>query len=228
MIREDYLIGWIKRYLSWLAEIAGFRKAADYEAAARRADYALRELLGVGADSVVALTDGELLARLTVDEPPPIVRDKCLLLAALLDELGKVAAARNDPDTAHHCWLKALQVALGTAFRGGGDLPEYAPKVETLLAQLGDATLPPHTEAALMLYQEQRGELAKAEDALFRFLEATDHAAGSLAIGRAFYRRLSVLSDEALALGGLSRAEVEAGLAELGRREAGLQRPPTQ
>lgn len=218
MIREDYLIGWIKRYLSWLAEIAGFRKAADYEAAARRADYALRELLGVGADSVVSLTEGELLARLTVDNPPPIVRDKCLLLAALLNELGHVAAAQNDPDTARHCWLKALQVALGTVFQGGGDLPEYAPRVETLLGHLGDATLPPHTEAALMLYQEQRGEFARAEDALFRYLEATDYAPDPLAIGRAFYHRLSVLSDEALALGGLSRAEVEAGLAELARR----------
>ncbi len=95
MIREDYLIGWIKRYLRWLAEITGLLKVADYEAAARRADLALRELLGLGADSVTSLTEGELLARLTVDEPPLVVRDKCLLVASLLEALGVAAAGRG-------------------------------------------------------------------------------------------------------------------------------------
>lgn len=119
-MREDYLLGWIKRYLRWLAEITGFLRAASYEAAAQRADLVLRELLGLGADSVTALTDGELLARLAVGDPPPVVRDKCLLLAALLDQLGRVAAGRNDPLRARDCWLKALQVAFGTALQGGG------------------------------------------------------------------------------------------------------------
>lgn len=218
MIREDYLIGWVKRYLSWLAEIAGFLKAEDYEAAARRADLALRELLGLGADSVVALTEGELLARLVGDEPPPVVRDKCLLLAALLAALGQTAAAQNNPDRARDCRLKALQVVLGVCFQGGGELPEFAPRVETLREALGPAPLPPRTEAALMLYHEHRGEYARAEDALFRLLDASDNAAEAREIGRAFYHRLRELSEEVLVLGGLSRAEIEEGLAALARR----------
>jgi hypothetical protein len=221
MIREDYLIGWIKRYLRWLAEITGFLKATDYEAAAQRADLALRELLGLGADSVVSLTDGEMIARLAVGDPPPIVRDKCLLLAALLNQLGKVAAGRKDPETARDCWVKSLQVALGTALQGGGDLPEYAPSIGELLGQLDAALLPPRTQAALVLYHEQRGEFARAEDSLFRFLDAAEDAPEALAIGRAFYQRLEVLSDEALAAGDLPRAELEAGLAELDRRQPG-------
>lgn len=220
MIREDYLIGWIKRYLSWLAEIAGFLKAADYEAAARRADLALRELTGMGADSVLSLTDGELLARLAVDDPPPIVRDKCLLLAALLNHLGRTATGRNDPGTARECWLKSLQVALGAALQGGGDLPEYAPSVAELLQQLGPEPLPPRTEAALVLYHERRGEFSRAEDALFRFLDVTNNAPGACDVGRAFYQRLAVLSDEALVLGGLSRGEVAEGLSAVDRRTA--------
>jgi hypothetical protein len=219
MIREDYLIGWIKRYLRWLAEIAGFLKTSDYEAAARRADLALRELLGLGADSVVSLTEGELLARLAVDEPPPVVRDKCLLLAALLAALGRTAAAQNHPDRARDCRLKALQVVLGVTFQGGADLPEFAPRVEDLLQELGQAPLPPRTEAALMLYHENRGDYARAEDALFRYLDASDNAPAALEIGRAFYHRLRALSDEALVLGGLSRTEIDEGLAALERRE---------
>jgi hypothetical protein len=218
MIREDYLLGWIKRYLRWLAEITGFLRAADYEAAAQRADLVLRELLGLGADSVTALTDGELLARLAVGDPPPVVRDKCLLLAALLDHLGQVAAGRNDPLRARDCWLKALQVALGTALQGGGDLPEYAPAVGDLLTRIDAATLPPRTLAALVLYHEQRAAFAAAEDALFRLLDATADAPEALAIGRGFYQRLQVLSPETLAAGGLPPDEVAGGLAELGRR----------
>jgi hypothetical protein len=42
----------------------------------------MRELLNVGADSVVSLTGGEILARLALGDPPPVVRDKCLMVAA--------------------------------------------------------------------------------------------------------------------------------------------------
>lgn len=220
MIREDYLIGWFKRYLHWLAEIAGLIRTADYAAAARRADLALRELLGLGADSVVSLTDGELLARLAVDDPPPVVRDKCLLLAALLTALGRTAAAQNDPARARDCWLKALQVTLGASFQSSADWPEFAPRPETLLELLGDTPLPPRTEAALVLFHENRGEYARAEDALFRFLDATGNAPEALEVGRAFYHRLRALGEETLCAGGLSRAEVEEGLAALQRRAA--------
>lgn len=218
MLREDYLIGWIKRYLRWLAEIAGLAQAADYAAAAQRADFALRELLGLGADSVLTLTDGELLARLAVDAPPPVVRDKCLVLAALLERLGQVATARQDPGPAREYWLKALQVVLGASLQGGGALPEYAPSVTALLDQLGNAPLPPRTQAALVLYHEQRGEYARAEDALFRLLDLTDDASAVRAIGRGFYGRIEVLGDDLLAAGGLPRVELAGGLAEWERR----------
>ncbi len=220
MLRQDYLLGWIRRYLQWLAEIAGFLRTADYVAAARRADLALRELLGLGADSVVTLTEGELLARLTVGDPPPVVRDKCLVLAALLEALARTAAAQNDPARARECRLKALQVVLGTFLQGAGEPPDYAPRVEDLVRDLAGTPLPPHTEAALVLYHEQRGRFDLAEDALFRLLEATDHAPEALAMGRAFYGRLRSLSEEALVAGGLSRAEVEEGLATLEARTA--------
>ncbi len=222
MIREDYIIGWIKRYIRWLAEIAGFVKTADYEAAARRVDLALRDLLGIGPDSVLALTDGELLARLTVDEPPPVVRDKCLLLAALLNHLGSAASGQNNADVARDCWLKALQIVLATQLQGRGeDWPEFAPAVPDLMARLQPTELPSRTHAALLIYHEQRGEFAKAEDALFRLLDATEQAPAAVEIGFGFYQRMGVLSDDALAAGDFSRAEVAAGLAELQRRQEG-------
>lgn len=222
MIREDYLIAWIKRYVRLLAEIAGFIKAQDFEAAARRADLALRELLNMGTDSVVSLTEGEILARLALGDPPPVVRDKCLMVAALLNSQGQVAVGKGNPDLGRDCWLKALQVVLGIQLREPGcEVPEFAPKVSELLDRLRGADLPARTEATLILYHERCGEFDLAENALFRLLEATEAAdhAGVIDLGMSFYRRLSLLSDEALAAGNLSREEVGAGLKELLARQ---------
>jgi hypothetical protein len=71
------------------------------------------------------------------------------------------------------------------------------------------------THAALMIYHEQEGHFAKAEDGLFAMLEAAPDNREALAIGLAFYHRLQALSDETLLMGNLPRDEVEAGLAEL-------------
>ena len=223
VIREDYLIGWIKRYIRWLAEITGFVQTADYEAAARRADLALRELLNLGADSVLSLTEGEILARLTMDAPPPVVQDKCLLVAALLYHLGETAAGKGNPDLARDCWLKSLQVLLGTQLhRGHGDWPEHVPKLAVLLDRLRDRALPVRTEAALIIYHEQRGEFDQAENALFRLLDSVEPEAlsGAVELGRGFYQRLAVLSDDALRAGNLSLAEIRTGLQELEARLA--------
>ncbi|HOY57883.1 MAG TPA: hypothetical protein PK640_07075 [Verrucomicrobiota bacterium] len=62
----------------------------------------------MGADSVVSLTEGEILARLALGDPPPVVRDKCLMVAALLNSLGQVAVGKGNPDLGRDCWLKEL------------------------------------------------------------------------------------------------------------------------
>ena len=111
---------------------------------------------------------------------------------------------------------------LGIQLREAGrEVPEFAPKVGELLDRLRGAELPARTEATLILYHEQRGEFDLAENALFRLLEVTEAAdrAGVIELGVSFYRRLSFLSDEALAAGNLSRQEVGAGLKELLARQ---------
>lgn len=220
MIREDYILAWIKRYVRWLLEIAGFIRAEDYQAALRRVDVALRHLLGLGLDSVIGLSDGEILARLTVGEPTQFVQEKCILLAALLRQLGIVCAAQQRNDESRDCSVKALHIILGIKLSSPEmPLPEYAPTVEDLLEQLRPYALPPRTYGALMIFHEQTGRFAKAEDALFALLEATPDTPEATAIGVAFYQRLQALPDDVLAAGGLPRVEVEAGLAELAARQ---------
>lgn len=216
MIRHDYLLRWFQQYVQWIAEIAGLIRRSDWEAALRRADLALRGLLGLGPDSVQSLTDDEILARLTVGDPPPVVREKCLILAALLHQLGKIAEGQKRPDAARDSHLKALHIVLGLqSTPDPAGFPDFVPRLEELEAALAPHALTPRTCAALMIHHEQAGRFGKAEDALFRWLHLDPRDPDAAAMGEGFYQRLLVLSDETLQAGGLPRHEVLAGLAEL-------------
>jgi hypothetical protein len=117
----------------------------------------------------------------------------------------------------------ALHIVLGLKLRGESNaLLEYVPGIEQLVEQLKPHSMPARTHAALMIYFEQQGQFAKAEDALFDLLEGSSESdrTDSLEMGFGLYQRLRVLSDAALAEGGLPRAEVEAGLAELSARRS--------
>jgi tetratricopeptide (TPR) repeat protein len=215
MMREDYILAWIRRYVRWLAEIAGLVKTQDFEGALRRLDVVLRDLLGLGPDSVTSLAEGEILARLTLEETPEWAQDKCAVLAALLKQLGVVCANQQRAAESRDCFLKALHLVLGLKLSGGADrLAEYVPKVDELVDLLKDSSLPARTWATLTLFHEQSGQFAKAEDALFALAELEPSYPETWQIGRGFYERLRVLSDAALETGDLPRAELEAGWAQ--------------
>jgi hypothetical protein len=216
MIREDYIIDWIKRYVQMLAQIVGLVKTEQYQAALRAIEGALQTMLDLGPDAVLSLSEGQIMARLAIGGPTQIMRDKCVILAALLDQLGIVGAAQNRRAESVECHLKALHIMLG--LRLGEEtqpLPDYAPRVEDLAARLKEERLPGRTYATLMIYYESQGAFAPAEDALYAMLEADPGIANAAAIGIAFYERLLARSDAELIAGHLPRSEVEEGLAKI-------------
>lgn len=223
MIRDDYILAWIRRYVRWLLEIAGFIEVRDHQAALRRIDLALRDLLGLGPDSVQSLHEGEILARLTLGDPPAFAQEKCLVLAALLSSLGRVCAEQGRAEDAKTARLKSLHVMLGLHLGPAPNpLPEYAPSVDELVGVLRQGQLPDRTLATLVIYYERQGRFAKAEDALFDLLEAQADDLERVEMGLAFYGRLQSRSDDVLAAGDLPRPEVESGLAELEVRQRAL------
>lgn len=219
VIRDDYILNWIRRYIQWLVEIIGLVKAQDYQDALRRIDILLRTLLDLGPDSVTSLSEGQILARLTVGDPPQMVQERCAVIAAALHQLGNICEAQQRPADAQGCFLKALHLALGMRLQGVPvPLAEYVPAVEDLVDRLQPYGMPSRTWAALMLYREQHGRFDKAEDALFAMLEAAPRDRDAFEMGLGFYRRIEVLGDERLEAGGLPRAEVVAGLEDLHAR----------
>lgn len=219
MLREDYILSWIRRYLQWMAELFGLVRAQDHELALRRIDMILRTLLEVGPDSVTKLTDGEILARLTLGDPPQLVQEKFVVLAAVLEQLGIVFLDKNQPDIARDCFVKALHLIVGLKLRGAApQLIEHAPTLERLTDRLRQMVVPERTWASLVLLFEREGKYAKAEDALFTLLDSAPDNREAIELGIEFYKRLGVLSDETLEAGDLPRTEVAAGLAELEQR----------
>lgn len=83
--------------------------------------------------------------------------------------------------------------------------------------------LPADVRGSLVRVLGRLGQLARAEDHLFELARTDGPAAGEL--GRRLYAEWATLSDEALAVGGLDRADLAAGLADLAESTTPTDRP---
>jgi hypothetical protein len=219
MIRRDYLLRMVDQCIQALARSLGLGQQGAFDQARQELSRGVESLTGLDLTRVIHLPQSELMAQLLSGEPTQVLRQKCMLLVALLHQAGDIFAAQSDAPQARACHLRALNLYLDVLNREGPfDYPECVPKIEVLLAALEGEPLPLATTAALMQSYEQAGAYAKAEDALFDMLDSEPSNAGVIAFGVQFYERLLRQPDDALHLGNLPRAEVEAALAELRAR----------
>jgi tetratricopeptide (TPR) repeat protein len=216
MIRRDYLLRVIEEFVAMLTGIRRRIAAGEFAEAGEDLDREFQNLVGKGADAVSKLSETELLAQLTTDGPTHVVRQKSLMLVALLQEAGQLHMAEGREEDARACWIKALDVALMLQLQDADvELPEFVPKIEMLHEQLRDGPLPLRTQAALWRHYEQVGAYGRAEDVLFTLREAEPDNQALTAEAKLFYGRLLRQSDGALEAGNLPRDEVAAGLAAL-------------
>lgn len=225
MIRRDYILRQIEEFVAMLAKIAGLAKIEQWREASAVAAGEFQRLTGMNAPEVLRMSDTELLARLIQGEPTQVVEAKAFMLATLLKANGDLITGEGRLEESRQYYLKGLHLLLDTIGRNEiTERPDFVPAVEAFLAGLRDAPLPAMTNAMLLRHYEQTGEFAKAEDALFTLMDAGPDQVELLDFGRSFYQRLLALGDEALMVGNLPRAEVQAGLAELDARLARLRR----
>lgn len=190
--------------------------AREYDEAGEDLDRAFLDLMGKGADAVSQLSETELLAHLTLNEPTHVVRQKSLMLIALLQEAGQFHIAEHREEQGHACLLKALDLSLALQLQDTDfEFPEFVPKVEMLHEQLREVPLPLRTQAALWRHYERIGAYSKAEDVLYSLLEAEPNNAALISEAKLFYERLLRQSDKALEAGNLPREEVASALSEL-------------
>src|SRR5215469_7944153 len=216
MIRRDYILRQLEQFAAMLAKITGLARNEQWQEASALTGGELQQLTGVEPQAVLGLSESALLARFIESGPAVVVESKIFMLVTLLKAQGDTLAGQDRLDEARKFYLKGLHVLLETFGRvEPSERPDFVPTVEAFGIALHDAPLPVTMNAMLMRHYEQIGDYARAEDALFEILDAESPTPELLDFGRMFYQSLLRLTDEALALGNLPRAEVQAGLDEL-------------
>jgi len=219
VIRQDYILRLIEKFGQILAQIVAHTKARNLDEAKELIARTTGELVGHSVEEVCAQSDGKLVARLIAGLPHHEGRQRCFMLVTLLNEAADNAGRSNDAGRERALKLKALSLLLAIGqFADEDVVPDYSPRVADLVSQLGEANLPPRILVGLIQHHELHGQLAKAEDRLFDLIDVAEPRAPALELANAFFRRQLAKSDEELARGELPRAEVEAGLAEIGKR----------
>ncbi len=221
MPKKDFLMRMLEQLRGLIPYILDLVQSGNYEEAHAVIDQAVREVVGVGSDGVVLLPEATLLDRLKADQAIAW-EDKCLFLATVLFEEGKVLQAEEEEEMAYGRFIKSLNLLLIMALDGQSGLDEQGlvPEIEEVLAALAAFHLPGSACAYLVQYYERQGDYASAEDILYDWLELEPEFIrpddpNPIEMGLAFYGRLQTLSDAELEAGGLSREEVETAAADL-------------
>lgn len=220
MIRRDYILRLIEEFAQALARIRALKKDQQLGDAWLLTEEEFKRITGLNSESLLKLSETELLARLIQSEPLHAVREKMFFLTTLLKETGDIATAEGRIDEGRACYLKGLHLLLDSLARGDAfEQPEFVPKVELFVAALADGDVPVQTSALLMEHYERTGQFARAEDSLFVILDADPNNDAALDFGISFYERLLQKNDAVLTEGNLPQSEIEEGLKELRERK---------
>ncbi len=223
MIRSDYILRMIDEFFQMLSRIRSLESEQRLAEASLTLEEGYERLIGGGSREAAELSETELLARLIQREPAQAVREKALILTALLKESGDIAVAEGREEEGRTYYIKGLHLLIGNLGQEEfADRPDFIPQVDAYMLALEGEKLPLGTQAMLMRHYEQSGQFAKAEDALFGLLETEPENPRVIELGLSFYDRLKSRTDAALLAGNLPRAELEAGLSELRARQAAL------
>jgi len=211
MFQRDYIMRMISQAAEAVGAILGMRRRREHTEALRFIDDWLERNLRLRLDLVDRLSSDDLIRLHTTAGIPDA--GAIVAIARLLREAAAAAEGSGDEELACLRRLKALDLNLAvSADKPDGAALDPDEEAEALLRELGGWMLPAETLLNLVAWCERRGRYAEAENWLHEWLE-TDGADRGTAVS--FYRRLLELPDKRLAAGGLSRGELESGLAEL-------------
>ncbi|WP_172196967.1 DUF6483 family protein [Saccharibacillus qingshengii] len=215
MLRKDYLMRMIEEMSEAVGSMLGLRREQKNEQALDKLDGLLKRHFRMSEQMLRSLPAEELIRLFR--QRDGVDAESLQLVARMLQENGEIRDNMGEEQAAAAVRIKALHVYLYAALNGGSrELVDYPLRIEELAAQLERYRLPAAEERLLMLYEEQEGRYASAEDAMYRMLNASpDGDADALEEGRMFYARLSALGDQQLQAGGLSRGELEEGIEAL-------------
>ena len=199
----------VQEFAQVLACVLGLKQKGEYAAGLREIDRALKKFWDIDPERAGELSLEDWIGFCRAEGTA--AEQSLMALAGLFQEQGELHAIEGRSDSSRQSQALALGLYLEALASCVVSL-DLLQKVEHLIEQTADAPLSHEVLRRLLGYFEARGQFAKAEDTLFAWLDTGD--AGAAAAGEAFYERLRGKSDQALAMGGLPRVEVEQGREE--------------
>jgi hypothetical protein len=203
VIRRDYLLRLIDQAVRLFHAILGLVDLRRYPEALAMLNEGYRQFFGMDSDTIMRLPLNYLREQIGNDA------EGTRLMATLLETEGDVLMLMEQEEAAVLRWQRGITLLLEAEAQGWLIvLPELPTTIDSLAKRLHPYTLPVDLTAQLFRYYAKTEAFAQAENYLWEWLD-TGH--GDAEEGKRFYERLMGLEDKVLELGGLSRAEVEAG-----------------
>jgi hypothetical protein len=217
LLHDDYLMRLLRPFVAAIAQILFLTKEREAQKALQVINTTSEKLLGLNAALLTLLSDRYLLDLLEKDTDYGALR--CVILAALLKQEADVYAMMGDEDAAITRRIKALHIYMQILpIHAVPDAASHLPLLIDIADHLRGFAIDPDLRRALQAYFESQNQYAQAENIVFDLIETSPDTQDAIINGITFYQRLLTLHPQRLAAGGLPRAEVEAGLAELMQR----------
>ena len=219
MYSQDYVKRMIEQLGAFLLALRDLLADNRLNEAREQIDLAYREALHLDPQTVRDMPDDVLILGTAMSRVGDM--DKSIVLGDLLSADGDWHERSGDYDTAQVCYFKAANVLTEALLRQPfGMAQDYVERIDALVLKAEQFDVPYDTRWRLFRYHERVKRYAGAEDDLFDLLDVSPDDENLRDEGIAFYQRLLMLKDHELLLGGLPRAEVQAGIEELTKRDA--------
>lgn len=211
-MHQDYLLRMIQQLSSFVAGLKQLRGNKQWEQLHVQIGEGIGRFAGLNASLIHAISEDDLIQLLSARGG--IDLDRWWALAELLREEGLALEEQGDPLGAHRALSKSLRLYL-EVLAEVEEVPHFlnVTDLEDVIERMMEHELIRSTRLALVDYLLDTGRLDAAENVTLMALDGPDPSATDDA--RAFYDGLLRLSDDQLREGGLSRDEVESGLANL-------------
>ncbi|WP_342552783.1 DUF6483 family protein [Paenibacillus sp. FSL R7-0652] len=227
MFRKDYLLRMMEEMTEAIGKAFTLRQQRKHTEALSELDELMRRQFGMNlsllnslpAEDVIEMfrfrgvieVDNLQQAARLIEEEAYIHQEKARVEG--IDDEEKMEAE----DAALVRLMRASHFYLYALNHGANPQLLQAPeRVEEVMEQIQGYELPARTEKQLALYREHQGRYDAAENSWYRLLHlGPEYPVQYEDDARAFYQRLIELTDDQLERGGLPRAEVEEGLAQI-------------
>ena len=148
--RRDYILRIIDELTQMVARIVFKRRGGSDQEALELCVQGFERLFDLERNQLFQFTPDQQFVMLTLDEPPELARDKALIYAALSTEAGVTYEKMGQQRMAIATFSNALRFALkARTIQVDAPLPDFAPKVDELVARIGEANLAPDLKELL-------------------------------------------------------------------------------